>query len=101
LWAASEPALPKPAIAIGLAAITDLETYGRADGSCPKAVAQLLGGSSQENAWLYESLSPSKRIFTSPVVMIQGLTDSIVPAIKPVPCLMRHTAILKAPIILI
>lgn len=80
LWAASEPALPKPTIAIGLAAITDLETYGRADASCPKAVAQLLGGSSQENAWLYESLSPSKRIFTSPVVMIQGLTDSIVPA---------------------
>lgn len=78
LWAASEPSLPTPHLTIGLAAITDLNTYGSATGSCPKSVALLLGGNLDEKAFLYESLSPINRIFDAPLVIMQGLADPIV-----------------------
>ena len=79
LWAASEPNLPRANITVGLAAITDLKAYASAEGSCPQSVAPLLGGDAQDQAFLYTSLSPVNRAFDSPLVLMQGLADPIVP----------------------
>lgn len=65
---------------IGLAAITDLEAYAGMEGSCPKAVPQLMGGGPIEQANRYRQVSPVELKGTLATRLIQGGGDPIVPA---------------------
>jgi len=82
LWLASRDSdAVKPKAVIGLAAITDLETYrvGPA-GSCHASVDPLMGGTPKEQPLRYAQVSPIGLLpLTVPVWLIQGGRDKVVP----------------------
>ena len=79
LWAAASASgvLPAPDLAVGLAVITDLATFGAAGGSCGEAVAPFLGAAASPAR--YRALSPAFLRYRMPVVLLQGDADPIVP----------------------
>ncbi len=78
LWAATRSRVSG---VLGLAAISDLETYGAAAGSCNASVTPLLGGTSAEFPDRYHTFSPVERIpLGVRTVLVHGREDAIVPA---------------------
>jgi acetyl esterase/lipase len=77
LWAATR----SPVVGVlGLAAISDLETYGAAAGSCNASVTPLLGGTPAEFPDRYRTFSPVERIpLGVRTVLVHGGDDAIVP----------------------
>lgn len=73
-----DPLLPKRVI--GLAAITDLNTYRVGPpGSCHSAVDVLMGGTPDEHPARYAAASPMQHVpLPVPVSLIQGVDDPIV-----------------------
>ncbi|MEM8489280.1 MAG: alpha/beta fold hydrolase [Pseudomonadota bacterium] len=65
--------------AIGLAAITDLESYARGENSCETATPQFMGGTPQEQPDVYSQATLVNKAFSVPVSLLQGLKDPIVP----------------------
>ena len=90
LWAAarqpgsdSSPApssVVAPKAVLGLAAITDLESYARGDNSCQQVVVDLMEGLPEEHPERYRNVSPARLTYPAPPVLIQGEADPIVPA---------------------
>jgi acetyl esterase/lipase len=70
---------PELLAVIGLAAISDLASYSEFDGSCPQAVAQLMGGVPRDLPDRYQEASPANLSLPVPVVLLQGSGDPIVP----------------------
>ena len=89
LWAAArrapEGTVPRgPALrargVVGLAAITDLRSYGAAPGGCNAAVAPLLGGTPAEVGARYDLVSPAALPpLDLPVRLVHGALDRTVP----------------------
>lgn len=93
LWLAARGGLPtphplhaadagviRPALVVGLAAITDLERYARGDSGCERAAVQLMDGSPEAVPERYAVASPLRLPRPDvPVVLLQGSEDSIVP----------------------
>lgn len=77
LWAATR----SPVVGVlGLAAISDLATYGAEAGSCNASVTPLLGGTPAEFQDRYQTFSPIERVPTGVrTVLVHGREDSIVP----------------------
>jgi acetyl esterase/lipase len=76
LWAAPRGV----AGVVGLAAITDLATYGGELGSCNASVASLLGGGPADVPDRYRATSPIERLpIGVPVRLVHGELDPIVP----------------------
>lgn len=85
LWLASrEPTMYPPGLqvvaAVGLAAITDLDSYGRGGSSCQEVVPVLMGVRPFEAPGLYREASPAALPMRVPVVLLGGGQDSIVGA---------------------
>ncbi|MCJ8164270.1 alpha/beta fold hydrolase [Pontibacter sp. E15-1] len=91
LWLAARHNLPKGSPlyikkplklkgVVALAGIPDLETYSQQEGSCNKAVPELMGGMPAEQAARYAEASPSRLLpLKVPVRLVQGSLDPIVP----------------------
>jgi acetyl esterase/lipase len=90
LWAAAKPSQPEtgnpkgPTVevrgVVGLAAITDLESYRRAGGPCGDSVETLLGGTAAQVSARYAAASPGARLPLSlPTRLLHGALDPIVP----------------------
>jgi acetyl esterase/lipase len=90
LWAAGRDRLSEdqelyrkapflPAAAVGLAAITDLESYATGGNSCQQVTVKLMGGLPTEQPERYDQASPATLGTDIPVVLVQGDTDGIVP----------------------
>lgn len=79
LWLATRggQALPLRGV-VGLAAITDLATYGSEAGSCNASVYPLMGGTPAEHADRYAAVSPIERAVTVPVRLVHGDADRTV-----------------------
>ncbi len=77
LWAATR----SPVLGVlGLAAISDLETYGATAGSCNASVTPLLGGTPAELPDRYQTFSPIERLpLGVRTVLVHGSEDTIVP----------------------
>lgn len=94
LWLAARSGLPidhplhaagagvvRPALVIGLAAITDLERYARGTSSCEQAAAQLMDGAPDAVPGRYALASPLRLARPdTPVILLLGSEDHIVPA---------------------
>jgi acetyl esterase/lipase len=84
LWLAAQGrALPESfrvAAAVGLAAITDLAAYARAEGSCQSVTPQLMGGMPDDHPELYAEASPAALSYAVPVSLLRGDQDPIVGA---------------------
>ncbi len=75
--------LPLKAV-IGLAAVTDIETYATGSSGCERAAKQLLAGTLEAKANTgkhpeAEQLSPQTLDIVTPVILIHGESDAIVP----------------------
>lgn len=68
-----------PRGAVGLAAITDLAAYARGDNDCQASTPTLMGGWAGEVPERYAQASPAELGTDIPVVLIQGIADTIVP----------------------
>jgi acetyl esterase/lipase len=90
LWAAGRGRISKdqelyreepflPVAAVGLAAITDLESYAMGENSCQKVTPRLMGGLPSDRPERYDQASPATLGTDIPVVLLQGDADSIVP----------------------
>jgi acetyl esterase/lipase len=65
---------------VSMAGITDLRSYGAGEGSCNRAVAELLGGSPQEVPGRYAQASPVELLpLGVPQRLVHGVQDPIVP----------------------
>lgn len=84
LWLAANTArLPAAYVVkgtVGLAAITDLVAYARAEGSCQSATPRLLGGMPDEVPDRYAEASPAGLEFSTAVTLLLGDKDPIVGA---------------------
>jgi dipeptidyl aminopeptidase/acylaminoacyl peptidase len=77
---------------VSLAGITDLDAYGT-EGSCGSAVPALMGGSADEQAARYGAVDPIRRVpIRTPVRLVHGELDSIVPLSQSSSFLERDTA---------
>lgn len=63
---------------VGLAAITDLATYGSEAGSCNTSVYPLMGGTPAEHPDRYAAVSPIERAPRVPVRLVHGDADRTV-----------------------
>jgi acetyl esterase/lipase len=79
LWLASRggSALPLRGV-VGLAAITDLATYGREEGSCNASVYPLMGGTPEDHPDRYAAVSPIERRLNAAVRLVHGDADRTV-----------------------
>ena len=65
---------------VALAGITDLRAYGSGSGNCNQAVAELLGGTAQQEPIRYTQASPSELLPVGvPLRLVHGALDPIVP----------------------
>jgi acetyl esterase/lipase len=64
---------------VGLAAITDIATYTRGEGSCQAAAARFMGGSPGERPAAYRLANPAGLPVFSPTTLMLGTSDRIVP----------------------
>ena len=82
LWAgsrAAEDGALQPALVVGLAAITDLETYAHGSSSCQRATTELLGGMPESVPERYQRVSPVLRASgEARRVLLHGTADAIV-----------------------
>lgn len=67
---------------IGLAAITQPKLYAKGDNSCETATPYFFGGTPEEKPEAYSDATPSIENIASPVVLIQGTADQIVPELQ-------------------
>ena len=65
---------------VGLAAITNLVSYGQQNGSCPEMVAALMGGAAEDLLLKYQQASVVPKKLMSPVRLLWGSEDPIVGA---------------------
>lgn len=64
---------------IGLAAITDIRSYALGTNSCQTATESFMKTTPAENPDAYNNASPNATLIHTPVVLLQGDADSIVP----------------------
>ena len=64
---------------IGLAAITNLQSYALGENSCQTATPQFMGGMPSDDKRTYKLATPNVADITPPVILLQGEEDSIVP----------------------
>lgn len=64
---------------IGLAAITDIRSYALGTNSCQTATESFMKTTPAENPDAYNNASPNATLIRTPVVLLQGDADSIVP----------------------
>ena len=87
LAAASELNIPKSVnikAVIGLAAITNVTEYAKGTNSCQTATPKFMGGKPEGRFEAYKQATPNLARITTPVILMQGDTDSIVPALHSV-----------------
>ncbi|MDG1013025.1 MAG: alpha/beta hydrolase [Luminiphilus sp.] len=77
LLAATDPTLPLKGV-LALAAITNLATYARQEGSCPSMVAEFLGGPPESHPDRYTLATVHDKTFLKPIGLILGEADAIV-----------------------
>ena len=70
----------KPSLVLGLAAITDVETYARGTNSCQKSASAFMGGGPDELPDMYEEVQPANHEVDPNTVLLYGAMDQIVPA---------------------
>lgn len=64
---------------IGLAAITNVQSYALGENSCQTATPQFMGGMPAENEREYQMATPDAAKIKPSVILMQGNEDSIVP----------------------
>ena len=64
---------------IGLASITDIRSYALGTNSCQAATEKFMKSEPLENPDAYQKATPSATLIHTPVVLLQGDADSIVP----------------------
>lgn len=64
---------------IGLAAITDINAYAVGANSCQTATAKFMHSMPDENPEAYQAATPNAKLINTPIVLMQGDADSIVP----------------------
>ena len=64
---------------VGLAAITNLQSYALGENSCQTATPQFMGGMPSDDKRAYKVATPNVADITPPVILLQGEEDSIVP----------------------
>ena len=64
---------------VGLAAITDVRSYAHGTNSCQTATEAFMKTTPTENPDAYNNASPNATLIHTPVVLLQGDADSIVP----------------------
>lgn len=96
---AAESLSDKLAGVIALAAITDLERYAAAQGSCPQMVEPLLASvDATERASVFERASPARRQLPIPVLAVTGGADQIVTGAQDLPLEAQiHVKVLHVP----
>ena len=70
----------KPSLVLGLAAITNVETYARGTNSCQKSASAFMGGGPDELPDMYEEAQPANHEVDPNTVLLYGSVDQIVPA---------------------
>ena len=70
----------KPSLVLGLAAITNVETYARGTNSCQKSASAFMGGGPDELPDMYEEVQPANHEVDPNTVLLYGSVDQIVPA---------------------
>lgn len=65
---------------IGLAAITDIQSYAMGHNSCQSATAKFMNGTPDNVPTAYQRATPSPTHGGLPITLLQGDADSIVPA---------------------
>ncbi|MDX1678934.1 alpha/beta hydrolase [Arsukibacterium sp.] len=71
--------LPPVKGVIGLAAITNVLSYGAGTNSCQRATGQFLGGTAAEQPLRYQQASPQLQPMHPATLLLQGSVDTIVP----------------------
>ena len=69
----------KPALVLGLAAITDVVTYAEGQNSCQEAAAEFMGGTPEERPDAFGEVQPVNFGVNSDTVLLSGAIDQIVP----------------------
>ena len=64
---------------IGLAAITDIETYTAGENGCQRAGVAFMGAPAAEQLGAYDSANPAKSNINTPITLLHGEADPIVP----------------------
>lgn len=90
LWLAATHQIPEIKGVIGLAAISDLETYAEGTSSCEQATVKLLGGLPDAVPERYAFASPLLIKHYKPILLIHGDADSIVDIHQSEQFLERH-----------
>ena len=65
---------------IGLAAITDIQSYAMGHNSCQLATAKFMNGTPEDVPTAYQRATPRPTHGSLPITLLQGDADSIVPA---------------------
>ena len=65
---------------IGLAAITDIQSYAKGHNSCQSATAKFMNGTPEYVPTAYQRATPRPTHGSLPITLLQGDADSIVPA---------------------
>ena len=78
LLAATDPGLKLNAI-IGLAAITDVSSYGKGENGCQKATASFMGGTEEARKEEYAAANTRNKNVIPPLYLLTGKADKIVP----------------------
>ena len=65
---------------IGLAAITDIQSYAMGHNSCQSATAKFMNGTPEDVPTAYQRATPRPTHGSLPITLLQGDADSIVPA---------------------
>ena len=65
---------------IGLAAITDIQSYAKGHNSCQSATAKFMNGTPEDVPTAYQRATPRPTHGSLPITLLQGDADSIVPA---------------------
>ncbi|GFD94277.1 hypothetical protein KUL156_16430 [Alteromonas sp. KUL156] len=64
---------------LGLAAITDIQSYALGTNSCQTATEAFMKGKPTDNPDAYQNATPSAKHIDTPIILLQGDADSIVP----------------------
>ena len=64
---------------IGLAAISDIETYAKGENSCQRATPSFMGGTPDSRPTQYKQASPLNKPLLYPAILLHGSDDAIVP----------------------
>lgn len=78
MLAATDPTLGLNAL-IGLAAITDIESYAKGDNGCQKAAVAFMGGKPEERQAAYALANTRDKNVKPPLYLLSGEADTIVP----------------------